>query len=97
MKKNIKKRVCDNCKKEVVEENIMFGGNVFNGWWELDLTNTSSMLYVGDPISWDACCEECAIELLTKRVNNELKKDDPPSWTKLMQDMAEKIHDTKKS
>lgn len=77
--KSLKIRICDNCRKEVTEDenSIRFGGSAFNGWYSVQLDRVGKGMHgfkLHNTKSWDFCSKDCLVDHLDKADINIPKK-----------------------
>ena len=65
MKKQIERRICDECAKVVDQSEMTFGGSPFNGWLEVIRTDGSTVFpRHGDSGPWHFCSKKCCVKFL---------------------------------
>lgn len=70
MQKEEKVRICDICKKRVSDSGeTMFGGSVFSGWFNIEMTvGSSNVNELKTQREWDVCGKECLKKLVDERL-----------------------------
>lgn len=71
MKKQIERRICDECGKTVDQSEMTIGGSPFHGWLEVVVTDGSTMLPRRGLGNLDFCCNECAVTFLKSVIGSK--------------------------